>query len=353
MEEHIKRIDDRMIETNKKLDMVQLNDEIKDELYYGTLDCINGMFSTCIEMNILKHNYINPIKSLLLNKRDIYIVNQIHGAIYYDDKSTKETPYKQFKIPDGMFLFHLKKVPFGVCNFENIIQVSSIISDLFYYISEAYYRDKTFIKKNAERIQYVLLNMQEELYKINQKPLTRPVYNEATNTRIEIEQVESYHIYKKYAHIKPEINIYKNGNTIINKDFSVTVTFENEKLIFSRSIEIIYMPDIKTRISYNLLNYIKPRYINYKNNKKWVLFYLLEDIINFLRSKKIHNCIFIDLSCSSSELSNNVNSLIKTAHEVEGEKYNFFNKIKKVRSKRNKNRQYAPNKSRSKTFFGW
>ena len=147
MEEQIKRIDDRMIETNKKLDMVQLNDEIKDELYYGTLDYINGMFSTCIEMNILKHNYINPIKSLLLNKRDIYIVNQIHGAIYYDDKSSKETPYKQFKIPDGMFLFHLKKVPFGVCNFDNIIQLSSIISDLFYYISEAYYRDKTFIKK--------------------------------------------------------------------------------------------------------------------------------------------------------------------------------------------------------------
>ena len=47
------------------------------------------------------------IKSLLINKRDIYIVNRIHGAIFSDNKSTKENPYTHFIVPDGLFFFYL------------------------------------------------------------------------------------------------------------------------------------------------------------------------------------------------------------------------------------------------------
>ena len=212
-------------------------------------------------------------------------------------------------------------------------------------INYAYIINDMFNRKNAQRIQYVLLEMQKELYRINRTPLTGLIHNEETDTNIDTDKSDTFQIYKKYLHVQPEISIYKDGNRIINKMFSVLATLEKGKLIFTSQVYIV--TDDKT---YNLLDYIKPKYIEYATHKQWTLMYLLEDIVKFLRSKKIHNCIYIDLSCSYSKLSNNVNSLIKTAHEVEGETYNFFNKIKQSNSRRNKNRQYAP-KSKSRRFW--
>ena len=347
MEERYNKIDEMMFETNKKIDEMVIDETKKDELYDAKIEYITGMLKECIKLNVMKHNAKTPIKSLLINKRDIYIVNDIHGTIMSNNKSTKENPYTHFIVPDGLFFFYLKKVPFGVCNFLTDTIVNQILMLLSTFITYAYIMSDNFKRKNAQRIQYVLLEMQKELYRINKTPLTGYIHNEETNTSIDTETSETFKIYKKYSHIKPEISIYKNGNKIINKMFSVLVKLEKGKLIFTSQVYIV--TDDKT---YNLLDYINPKYIEYKNNKQWTLMYLLEDIIKFLRSKKIHNCIYIDLSCSDSKLSNNVNSLITTAHEVEGETYNYFNKIKQSNTKRNKNRQYAPkSKSRSRRFW--
>jgi len=345
MEERYNKIDELILESNKKIDEMVIDETKKDELYDAKIQYITGMFAQCIELNVMKHNAKTPIKSLLINKRDIYIVNRIHGAIFSDNKSTKENPYTHFIVPDGLFFFYLKKIPLGVCNFLTPPILNQILIILSTLITYAYIINDDFKRKNAQRIQYVLLEMQKQLYRINRTPLTGLIHNEETGTNIDTETSESFQIYKKYSNVQPEISIYKNGNKIINKMFSVLVTLEKGKLMFASHIYIA--TDNK---SYNLLDYIKPKHIEYANNKKWTLIYLLEDIVKFLRSKKIHNCIYIDLSCSYSKLSNNVNSLIKTAHEVEGETYNFFNKIKQSNSRRNKNRQYAP-KSRSRRFW--
>jgi len=332
--------------------ITELEEETKNSEYEKKVKLMTDHLDHCFLIIREKNNYIKPISELLINKKDLYIVNNAHGSI--NTTSIKENPYKTFTIPDGLFFYYLKKVPYGVCNISTREQSEEILDILKMYITKGYFMNEK-LKRNAQKIEYVLLNMQKTLYRINQDHLYKGYkgYNEGTNTFYNIETDPKYSTYKKYSHITPDINVYKDGNKIINKMFSVYVEIINGKIVIKNNMFIVDNPRTHIGKDYDLFTYIRPEKIVYKKNKKWIVYYMLDDIIKYLVSKKIHSCIFIDLSCSANLLTNNVNSLIHTASQVQNKTYNVFNRLKKVtKTRRNKNTQFSPPK-KSKSFFGW
>jgi hypothetical protein len=349
--ERLKTYDEYLLKYAKDINDIESELDEKSENYKENVKMINKICMKYIVLNTVKHNKITPIKDLLINKKDLYIINRIHGTISSDNKSTKENPYITFTIPDGIFFYYLQKVPYGISNFSNKEDTIQIISTLYRYIRDAYYINTKF-KRNAEKIKHVLLHMQDELYRINQLTLTGNFLDEEKNKILDVEQNSRYHAFKKYSHIKPEITIYKSGNKIINKYFGVKAHFENGILKMNQPIFIANDPVIHATNIYSLFNYVEPYDIKYIKNNTWIVYYALDDIIKYLVYKKIHSCIFIDLSCSNCSLSNNVNTLITAANKARGNTYNLFNKIKRATTKRNKNAQFSPPKQR-KSFFGW
>ena len=349
--EQLKTYNDCLLKYAKDVNDIESALDKKSENYNEKVKMLNKMCMTYIVLNTIKHNKITPIKDLLINKKDLYIINRMHGTISTDNKSTKENPYITFTIPDGIFFYYLQKVPYGISDFGGKEETLQIIKTLYYYIRDAYYINTKF-KRNAEKIKHILLNMQEELYKINQISLTGKYRDEEKNEMFDVEKNSRYHAYKKYSHLKPEITIYKSGNKIINKYFGSRATFENGILKMNKPMILVNDPVINPTNMYNLLNYIEPYDVKYIKKNTWMVYYALDDIIKYLTHNKIHSCIFIDLSCSNCSLSNNVNSLITAANKARGNTYNFFNKIKRATTRRNKNSQFYPPKQR-KTFFGW
>ena len=276
-----------------------------------------------IEFHIkMKKSLLPDLKTFLMNKTDLYIMNGIHGSIYKD--------YDVVTVPNHFF--RIKQVQFGSCNISSILLYTEIYDEINQSIKQTYH-NKTLARQPIRKIGRVLKTVQKKLFDIN------------TRININMNKHPNYNEFKKYSHIKPEISEFRVDDKMVNKSFSTSLLIVPHtvhkgeilmrgKVLYKEKIFIV-SPNGKFYDRLNLLDYLMPNTIQHvESSNEWILKYNMQDIMDLLEANNIKRTVFVDLSCANQQYAvNNTQSIMDKTALIEGRKYGSIGSIRKSRNK--------------------
>ena len=291
----------------------------------GTEEATTELYGNILFFIEMKQTILPNLKSFLMNKTDLYIMNGMHGEINYDI----------VVIPNPLHFFRIIAVPFGVCNISTEALNREIFNDLKENIKQTYTNTK-LARRPIHKITHVLKSVQTKLFEINNRVIAsknKTSYNDE---------------FKKYAHIPPKISEFRVGDKMINKEFFTKLIIVNGKLLYEEHIYIASSNDTHFDNRINLLDYLIPNNIEHiHHTNEWRLTYSMQDLIDLLHKNHIKRAVYIDLSCSNNVL-NNTQAIMNKTELIEGHPYIS---VGKTHNSRNKNTQYLPKRINKNVIF--
>ena len=295
---------------------------IEDTVDFNETMDVRDVYSN-IEFYIkIKQSLLPDLKTFLMNKTDLYIMNGIHGSIYKD--------YDVVTVPNHFF--RIKQVQFGSCNVSSRLLYTEIYDEIKQSIKQTYH-NKTMARQPIRKLGRVLKTVQAKLFDIN------------TRININMNKHPDYNEFKEYSHIKPEISEFRVDDKMINKSFSTSLlivphtvhkgeVLMRGKVLYKEKIFIV-SPNGTFDDRLNLLDYLMPNTIRYvEKNKEWILNYNMQDIMDLLEANNIKRTVFVDLSCANQQYAvNNTQTIMKQTAFIEGRKYGSIGSIRKSRNK--------------------
>jgi len=305
------------------------NNVIEDITNFNETMDVRDVYSN-IEFYIkMKRTLLPDLKTFLMNKTDLYIMNGIHGSIYKD--------YNVVTVPNHFF--RIKQVQFGSCNISSILLYTEIYDEIKQSIQKTY-QNKTLARQPIRKLGRVLKSVQSKLFDIN------------TRININMNKHPNFKEFKEYAHIKPEISEFRVDDTMVNKSFSTSLLIVPHtvhkgeilmrgKVLYKEKIFIV-SPNGKFYDRLNLLDYLMPNTIQrVESSNEWILKYNMQDIMDLLEANNIKRTVFVDLSCANQQYAvNNTQTIMNKTALIEGQKYGSIGSMRKSR-----NKNYQPSKS--------
>ena len=295
----------------------------------GTVQAATDLYENILFFIEMRQTTLPNLKTFLINKTDLYIMNGMHAEINYD----------VVVIPNSLHFFRIIAVPFGVCNISTEALDREIFNDLKETIKQTY-TNRQFARRPVHKISHVLKTVQTKLFEIN-------------NRAIESKNKTSYNVeFKKYAHISPKISEFRVGDKMINKEFFTKLIIVNGKLLYEEHIYIASINNTHFENRINLLDYLMPiniEHVHINEKDEWRLTYSMQDVIDLLHKNNIKRAVYIDLSCSNNA-QNNTQTIMNKTEIIEGHPYISVGNSHKSR---NKNivfsHQYRPRRTYKRT----